>query len=768
MKIIKDRRLSMKKISDAIIRYRYLIIAAYAAVTVLSLMQLKNIEVDPEVKNMLPKHIQSRVDTDRIEDIFGGTDLLMAVFESDNILEAETLKRIKNISREISRLNEVDKVMSLFELKDISGEEGYMLVEPAVDRIPSSPEKEARLKERLKNNDLVYKIVISEDFRVTAVIATITENVSDIEIVSKLKGIVDKFPGNEKVYYGGMPVTRIDVSRDIKTDIRNFLPGGILIMLVFLYFSFRQLRGVILPFLVVVMSIILSMGLIPVFGWKMSMPIILLPVIMIAIANDYGIHMIAKYQEDNTEENSLTNRQLASKMFQSLGKPVIATGLTTIAGMLCMLSHIIMPAKQLAVLAAIGIAYALSASLLFIPAVTSIMRNAQPVKSGKKVHILERLLNLFADSVIRHPGKIIIVFISVTVILAGGIFLVKIDANPEKYYPENHPVVVSSNIINNNLGGSQNISVMFSGDIKDPDMMKKIDSYENKFEELDYVGNTSSIATAVHEMSKAINMPGEQYYDVIPDSRNAIAQYFELYNMSGDPEDFDKLVDFPYENSHLMVRINNADTPAIKGVADKIRQMTENDPEVTAIGGWGMIFTDLADHIVKGQFMSLFFSTVVVAVMLMILFKSSRGGLFSIIPLVMSIIILFSLMGLLKIELNIATALLSSIMIGVGIDYTIHFIWRYKEELEAGKSREEGIRTTLTTTGRGIIFNALSVIVGFIVLIFSSFMPVRFFGFLVVISIFSCLAGALLFIPALCLKYKPSFLEKYTKGEKYV
>ena len=756
----------MKKLSEAIIKYRFLIIAFFAAVTLLSLIQLRNIEVDPEVKNMLPKNIQSRIDTDKIEEIFGGTDLLMVVFESDNILKADTLKRVKNISRDVSRLKEVDKVMSLFELKDISGDEGYMLVEPAVNRIPSSPEKEALLKERLKNNTLVYEIAVSGDFTATAVIATITENVSDSEIISRVKNIVEEYPGDENVYYGGMPFTRVSVAEDIKNDIRKFLPGGILIMLIFLYLSFRQLRGVILPFLVVVMSIILSMALIPVFGWKVSIPLILLPVIMIAIANDYGIHMIAKYQEDNTEENSLTNRQLASNMFMSLGKPVIATGLTTIAGMLCMLSHIILPAKQLAVLAAIGIAYALSASLLFIPAVTSLVRNAKPVSSIGKIHILDKLLSLFADSVIKHPGKIIFSFLAATVLLSGGILLVKIDANPEKYYPDNHPIVASSRIINEKLGGSQNISVMFSGDIKDPEMMRKIDNYEKNFKKLDWVGNTSSIAAAVHEMSKAINIPGEEYYDRIPDTRNAVAQYFELYNMSGDPDDFDKLVDFPYENSHLMVRINNADTPAIKGVADRIRKMTEDDPEVTAIGGWGMIFTDLADHIVKGQFISLFWSIVIVSGMLMVLLKSFKGGLFSIIPLVMSIIILFSLMGLFKIELNIATALLSSIMIGVGIDYTIHFIWRYREELENGKNREDGIRTALTTTGRGIIYNALSVIVGFIVLLFSSFMPVRFFGFLVVISIFSCLAGALLFIPALCLKYKPLFLEKNIKGEK--
>jgi predicted RND superfamily exporter protein len=453
-------------------------------------------------------------------------------------------------------------------------------------------------------------------------------------------------------------------------------------------------------------------------------------------------------------------------MFLSLGKPVIATGLTTIAGMMCMLSHIIIPAKQLAVLASIGIAYALSASLFFIPAVISIIKNAKPVKSDDKIHIMDRLLNLFADIVIKYPGRIILYFSLIIILLAGGIFLVKIDANPEKYYSDTHPIVVSSKIINNKLGGSQNISILFSGDIKSPDMMKKIDSYENSFDKLEHVGNTASIASAVHEMSKAINMPGEEYYDRIPDSRNAIAQYFELYGMSGDPDDFEKLVDFPYENSHMMVRINNADTPAIKGVADAIRKMTEYDEDIKAIGGWGMIFTDLADHIIKGQFISLFLSITIVSIMMMILFKSAKGGLFSVIPLVMSIILLFSLMGLLKIELNIATALLSSIMIGVGIDYTIHFIWRYREELIKGKNHEDGIRTALTTTGRGIIFNALSVIVGFVVLLFSSFMPVKFFGFLVLISIFACLAGALLFIPALSLKYKPLFLEKNTKDEK--
>ena len=151
-------------------------------------------------------------------------------------------------------------------------------------------------------------------------------------------------------------------------------------------------------------------------------------------------------------------------------------------------------------------------------------------------------------------------------------------------------------------------------------------------------------------------------------------------------------------------------------------------------------------------------ATFAVGIMLMLLFRSVVAGFFSAIPLALSMMILFGLMGLFSIELNVATAMLSSIMIGVGIDYTIHFLWRYREERRY-RDPVTAVRVTLTTTGRGIFFNALSVIVGFSILLFSNFMPIKFFGFLVVVSISACLLGAMILIPALCLIIKPKFLE---------
>jgi len=194
-------------------------------------------------------------------------------------------------------------------------------------------------------------------------------------------------------------------------------------------------------------------------------------------------------------------------------------------------------------------------------------------------------------------------------------------------------------------------------------------------------------------------------------------------------------------------------------VIAQVKDMLKDKPYDKTIGGFGLILSEMAYEVIKGQFISLGLAIFVVGVLLMFLFRSVFAGLISAIPLGLSITVLFGLMGVFGIELNMATALLSSIMIGVGVDYTIHFLWRYRQERQDGRAPEAAAIITLTTTGRGIVFNALSVIIGFSVLMISGFMPVRFFSFLVVVSIFSCLVGALVLIPALCLVIKPRFLE---------
>jgi hydrophobe/amphiphile efflux-3 (HAE3) family protein len=750
----------MNGIAKGIVRFRWLIIVGFVSVALFFGSRIPRAEIESDIKTMLPSDMESRIKTDQIDELFGGTDMLMVIIKSADVLNPETLRRTKEISREMKRIKGVDKVLSLFELKNIKGEEGAMIVEPAVRRIPETEEQKELLRKEIEGNDIVFGSVVSKDFTLTAVIALLKSDVSDTYSVKEVQDLVARNPGEEEVVIGGLPFTRVQVTKSIRGDFRQLLPLGILIMLVFLFFCFKQLRGVLLPFVVVVMSILFAMGLIPLLGWKIHVITVLVPIMLIAIANDYGIHLIAKYQEYNYEGNPYSNKELAMKIFRSLSKPVILTGLTTTAGMLCLLGHVIIPSRQISVLASCGILFALAASLLFIPAVVSMLPKSKPILLTKnnKTPLLEKMLTLFGKMVTSRPKAIIVFAFISAFVISIGIFFVIVDTDPNKYYPDEHPVAYSGRLVNDNLGGAQNISVVFQGDIKDPRIMDKIDAIEHELDEMAEVGNTTSIASVVRQMSRALNDPQEEWHDKIPDTRNAVAQYFELYSMSGDPDDFEKMVDFPYEHALLTARLNTASTKKMDSVINRVKQRTANDPDVKLVGGFSSILSELAQKVVDGQLISLSLAILVVGLLLMILFRSVTAGLISAIPLAVSVTTLFGLMGIFRIELNVATAMLSSIMIGVGVDYTIHYLWRFREERRNGLDLQEAAKKTLTTTGRGIVFNALSVMVGFVVLFTSSFIPVRFFGFLVVVSISSCLMGALILIPALCIVIKPKFL----------
>jgi len=749
------------RFENFIIKYRILIIVVSVAITALLAIPLLNTTINSDLRAYLPDNMVSQQNTNKIEELFGSTDPVLLVFESDDILNSETLKRIKSLSKEFNKRKEFDHVLSLFDSKEIKGEDGAMIVDPAVKRIPKTEKHRNRLRKRIKNNELIYKLIVSEDFRYTLMMLNIKKGVSDMVSLPIIDSLINAYPGTATVYKAGEPYLRTTINDDISGDMSLLLPIGLLIMIVFLYLSFKEKRGVILPFLVVAMSIVVSMGLIPLLGWEISLLTVLVPIMMIAMANDYGVHFIAAYQERNLSNPEWTMQQIVSDTLKHLKKPVIVTALTTAAGILALLAHVMIPAKQVGVVAAIGISFALILSLFFLPAVLSGMKKGKVQKNlqGNKKSILIRILASIGTVITRNPKRVLIGSLIFTILLSLGILKIQVDSNTENILPKNHPFRQASDILNTHFGGTKNISILFEGDIKDPNLMKRLDYYELELKKMPQVDQAASIATVIRVISKAINDKNDSFYDKIPDSREAIAQYLELYQMSGDPDDFEQLVDFNYTKAVLNIQVKATDNIAIKKVLAKVDELTSNDPNMKMIGGFCLVVNDLADAIIKGQTYSLALAILIITLLLMVVFRSVIAGLVGSIPLIITIIILFGSMGYLGVKLDIVTALLSSIVVGAGVDYTIHFLWRYKEERANGKSGSEAVILTLETTGRGITINALSVIIGFIALFISAFVSLKYFAFLIIFSIFFCLVSALIVLPAICLVFKPKFLE---------
>ena len=207
------------------------------------------------------------------------------------------------------------------------------------------------------------------------------------------------------------------------------IPIALLMMLIFLYFVFREWRGVWLPFLVVVMSALLGLSLIPILGWKFSLLTLLVPILLIAVANDYGIHMIARYQELNAEGNGKGMKDLSAGIARSLWKPIMLTGLTTIAGISALWAHTMIPARQMALVASIGILFAIFFSLVLLPALLSFLPPSKPKAvpavhgRGKSRNPLGRLSFL----VVRKRKAIPVVALVLTLLISTGIIFLRVD-----------------------------------------------------------------------------------------------------------------------------------------------------------------------------------------------------------------------------------------------------------------------------------------------------------------------------------------------------
>lgn len=761
----------MKFPANWVMRFAWPIILTFVVGALAFALPLKRIQIDPEIKNQLPENMPARLDVRAIEKRFGGSELVMIVVQAEDVLAARTLNRVKLLSERLSRVPHVDRVLSPFSLTDIRGTpDGMMSVEPAIPKIPESDADHDALKQRLKENPIVFGNVVARDFKAMAVIGLLSSEAKDKETRENLARLIESTPGPESVLLGGMPEVRQNVSDDIRSDIRRFAPAGVVVMLAFLFISLRQVRGVLVPFSIQVLAIVVAMGLIPMLDWKVQMVTVTLPVMLLAIGNDHTVHLVARYQEENVPGSGRTPVQIVTHVLSELGFPILVAGITTVAGFLCLLTHIVVPAAQLGVLAAVGLAFVMFAAVTLAPALMSKIPPGKPLPSAgdpSKATLLDRILRRSAEGVIRHPKRSVAVFIAASVVAAAGLPLLKVDTNPINYYSESAPVATTARAINDHFGGSTEISVMVEGDIQDPKVLKQIDKLETELRGMHQVGFTSSIAQVVRTMNKAIG-GGEPGSDSIPETREAVSQLFLLYSMGGSPQDFERLVDFEYKHALLTARVRSLSTGEIQEVVRKVRAFAQNEmPGVkVTVGGFGAVFADLVDAIIDGQVSSLVVSFVVVFLLNALGFWSLGAGAWSMIPLGVAVPALFGLMGTFGIELNVVTAMLSSIMIGVGVDYTVHFLWRYRDERQGGLDKDQAALRALTTVGRGIVFNALAVVLGFSVLGLSNFLPVQFFGFLVVVSIAGCMLAAMVLMPALVVWLDPGFGRKAPASAK--
>lgn len=753
----------LKKFAKLITNYPKLVLLLIAILTVFIGFGVTKIETRNNYDAELPKDDPIIATNNRLEEVFGEKDIIMIGIKTDDIFNIQTLKKIALISEELKQIEGVieDQITSLATINNIKGREWGLDVGPFMETVPETIEKINQIRADVQSNSLIYGKLVSTDFSSTVITANIERGYDQAAVYNRVTTIAKKYSGPERIYTNGEPVMHQEIDLGIQRDISILLPFALILVLIGFFISFRSIRGVLLPFSVVILSIIWTMGIMGHVGLAVTVVSSALPMVMVAVASSYGIHVLHRYYEE-IRHKSIT--EAVTETVLKMTPPVLMTGVTSAAGAATLAVFKVMSIREFGIVTAIGILTALILTLTVPPAILMLLKkpSVKPEKINK--HLGDRILISFAQLSLKRPGLIAIAVLIIIGTSIVGITKVRIGSDYTDMFPDGHRIKQSFNMFNEYLGGARNLSIMITGKepdtITDPTLLRQIDDFQRYAEGLEGVGYSNSFADIIKRINRVMNNDDRQY-ETIPDSQELIAQYLLLYSMSGDPGDFEDIVDYDYQRAKIRITIQTSEQDDHKRLYRELRQyaQTHFDPGVEIEFG-GSVMTWLAQirYIAKGEIENIISAIIIVFLFCLVVFRSLSGGLLSIVPLSIATMITFGLMGFIGIRLEMGTAIITAIAVGVGVDFAIHFISRFKEEFQKNHDVEKATVTTLSTAGKAIIFDMFSNVLGFSVLIFSGFTPVQNFGWLVSLTMITSGFGSLIILPPLFAFFKPKFI----------
>lgn len=735
----------MEKLSRIIIKLKWIIVASVLALTIFFGYQTQFLTINSDILSSLPDDDPIASLYKEIGTQFGGNDMGMIVLESDNVFKTEILQHIKQITDSLRYTDGVSTVTSLTNILDIKSSEWGIEIGKLVDEynLPNKQSQLDSLKNYVFSKEMYKGAIVSEDGTATVVMFTLLPDADKQSVAKEIKSKVENLNLPETLYFGGLPMMMNDISDLILADIVWLLPIVFVIIALILLLSFKSFRGVLLPLLTAGIAVIWTIGIMVVTGYELTIISNIIPVVLLALGSAYTIHVLNSINQSKEKDR----KQALIKALTYIIVPVILAAVTTAIGFVSFVfgAYLTM-IKDFGIFTAVGTLIALLLSIFFVPALISAfsmyrkkVETDQPEKENILTHkILQPLVTLL----FKHPKYLLTAWGILLLLSIGGMFFIKTSVNMADYFKKDNPTRVSEDVMQKKFGGSLPVFVVFEGDMQSPDVLKMMIKTEHFMKEDPNIDMTQSVADLVEQMNDAM---GEG--KMIPDDKAKIAQLWFLL----DGQDvMTQLVSEDLDKGIIQSRFASVDSKNIDEFTSKMNKfIQENKSENIKIELTGMpsVYVKLNDSLIQSQYSSLIIAIIMVLLIVGLMLRSISKGVYATIPIIATILILFGFMGITGIPLDIATVLVGSIALGIGIDYSIHIITGFNFHLKETGDAEKAIEKTILSSGNAVIINVLSVAAGFLVLIFSQIVPLQNFGILVAISMFGSGIGALTLLP---------------------
>jgi predicted RND superfamily exporter protein len=759
-----------------VFRRAWYVIAACLLVVGGMMSELPKLVVDTSTEGFMHPDDPIRVRYNEFRYQFGRDERVLVIVDSgvsNGVFTFDFLKQLKALHEDLeTNTPKLEKVASLVNARMTRGENDSLIVD---DFLEEWPETEAQLeivRQRALNNDIYLNQVVSKDGRYAIIMIendayssvgqtedvlsgfddtaaptsssaeqhpaflTGEENTAIVEAVEVIaeKYIRDGF----SIHYAGTPHMVDRLTRILMQDMGKFTLYCVLIIVSLLLLAYRRIVMVFVPISVALLSVLTTMGTMAVLKVPVTTAIQIMPSFLITVGIGNAIHIFALFFQSlnrgSTKEEALVDA------LQHSGLAIVMTGLTTMAGLASFMGSAVKPVSDFGLITPIGVANALIASMVLLPAIIAVL----PLKQGVLEHKHENSLNQkflqFCGRIsTTHPWKMILVWMSIIAVSLVLASQMRLSHNPVKWFPKDDPFRITTELLNTELGGGMFLEVLIDtgkeNGLQDPDLlnrMSKIHDYAHTVKVGDMqVGKTISMVSIVKETNQALHNNDPAYY-AIPETHDLVSQEILLFENSGS-EDLRELVDTRFSKARMTMKLPFIDAvnfPAFTAILEPgINQIIGGKATVTITGLMGMMGQTI-HNLLTSMVTSYATSFIMISIMMILFMGSFRIGLLGMVCNLTPIVMTMALMVACGFPLDAFTLLIGSIGLGLAVDDTLHFLNNYTRYLHQSHDPKYAVTQTLSTAGEAMFFTSVILAAGFLVYSFATMTNLVTFGIL--------------------------------------
>ena len=607
------------------------------------------------------------------------------------------------------------------------------------------------------------------------------KKIENHENINEIRNVINDYRKDAKIYLGGIPMIADDMMTFIKNDILIFGIGVFLFIIITLWYVFRKLVWVIIPLTSCLFSVTVMLGLLGILGWKVTVISSNFIALMLILTMAMNIHLSTRFLQlkknsPNTPKNKITE-MATGKMFL----PILYTGLTTICAFLSLIFSGIKPVIDFGWMMTIGLIASIITTFTLLPSLINILteENIFSIKRNNDESKISSFLSLFAQS----NKKLIYLFTVVVILISAfGITNLKVENSFINYFDKDTEIYQGMKLIDNELGGTTPLEVIlkFPKDEKTKisneeeedwgeeeidnekywftsNKIEKIEKVHNYLENLEHVGKVLSfrsvlkVAEGLNNNKPLGSLEMGVLYTKLPENikNEIVTPYISIENSEAR-------ISLRLKDSNKNLRRNEL----INKINYDLKNKLNLKEEEFKLAGVLIIFNNLLQSLFKSQILTLGFVMIAIFLMFIVLFKNTKLSFIGVIPNFIAAFFILGVIGIFNIPLDMMTITIAAITIGIAVDNSIHYIYRFREEFAKIKNYNKTIKICHSTVGVAIINTSITIVFGFSILVFSNFIPTIYFGVFTGLAMMFAMLLVLTLLPCLLTTFKPFGIEK--------